>query len=305
MISKRDTQIKNTTYILFLILNITAINTNMTWYVDKQINILLWIESEIFPFTNMLPEKMQKCLFRNCFATKNKLYFSDETYFDVLLFNVVDLYRNMTLPKKRLDRQKYIFVSREPPALFTPSPQLNGYFNLTWTYKSHSDITLRYVIVKDRKGNVIGPSENVPWMDINAMKPVSKKIKRKLQSKYLPVAWLVSHCYTPNKRELFVQALQDELINYQLQIDIFGRCKENLCAEDEEQCHAMIETNYYFYLAFENSFCDEYVTEKLLTATKHLTVPIVFGGADYSRLVIFKQQCLFSLTVSLIALLPI
>ncbi|KAJ2937861.1 hypothetical protein O0L34_g18682 [Tuta absoluta] len=45
----------------------------------------------------------------------------------------------------------------------------------------------------------------------------------------------------------------------------------------------MIKNNYYFYLSFENSFCDDYVTEKLLNAVQNYAVPIVYGGANYSR----------------------
>lgn len=271
--------------LLFLNINLTAFETNNTLSLDKQINILLWTITDYPPFKYMVPDRMRKCSLKNCFVTKNKLYYTDETDFDVVLFNVVDLRENISLPQKRLESQKYVFVSREPPALFTPPFQFNGYFNLTWTYKSISDITLRYVIVKDSKGKIIGPNKNIQWMDINDMKPINKKIKRKLKHKQLAVAWIVSHCYTINKREVYVQALQDELIKYHLNIDIFGYCSKTICADEEELCHAKLEENYYFYLAFENSFCEEYVSEKLLTATKHFMVPIVYGGADYTRFV--------------------
>lgn len=44
----------------------------------------------------------------------------------------------------------------------------------------------------------------------------------------------------------------------------------------------MLSRNYRFYLSFENSLCPDYVTEKLYRALAHDTVPVVFGGADYS-----------------------
>ena len=37
-----------------------------------------------------------------------------------------------------------------------------------------------------------------------------------------------------------------------------------------------------FYLAFENSFCDHYVTEKMWRWLKKDIVPVVMGKADYS-----------------------
>ena len=46
----------------------------------------------------------------------------------------------------------------------------------------------------------------------------------------------------------------------------------------------MIERNYKFYLAFENSICRDYATEKLYNALLFHTVPIVYGGADYKAI---------------------
>lgn len=45
----------------------------------------------------------------------------------------------------------------------------------------------------------------------------------------------------------------------------------------------MLTDNYKFYLSFENSECSDYVTEKFYNALSQLVVPIVFGGADYSK----------------------
>ena len=39
-----------------------------------------------------------------------------------------------------------------------------------------------------------------------------------------------------------------------------------------------INNNYYFYLAFENSLCDEYITEKFFRTLNYNTVPVVMGG---------------------------
>jgi alpha-1,3-fucosyltransferase len=39
-----------------------------------------------------------------------------------------------------------------------------------------------------------------------------------------------------------------------------------------------------FYLSFENSVCDDYVTEKFWTYLSGKLVPIVLGGADYAKI---------------------
>lgn len=43
----------------------------------------------------------------------------------------------------------------------------------------------------------------------------------------------------------------------------------------------MLEQNYKFYLSFENSFCKDYVTEKLFNILQKNVVPIVYGAVDY------------------------
>ena len=46
----------------------------------------------------------------------------------------------------------------------------------------------------------------------------------------------------------------------------------------------MIERDYKFYLAFENSLCRDYVTEKFYNPLLFSTVPIVYGEADYEAI---------------------
>ncbi len=41
-------------------------------------------------------------------------------------------------------------------------------------------------------------------------------------------------------------------------------------------CQRMLTRKYKFYLALENSICDEYVTEKFARAIESYTVPVVF-----------------------------
>ena len=51
-----------------------------------------------------------------------------------------------------------------------------------------------------------------------------------------------------------------------------------------DKCVEFIDKNYMFYLAFENSFCEDYVSEKLWNHLNGNLVPIVYGSANYQAI---------------------
>lgn len=294
---KINPKIKVTMLILLSIVNLTVNKTKGNRYLDQKINILIWTTSDYPPLVDMVKDKLKKCIFKNCIVTKYKFINNGVKKYDIILFDIIELRdKYMQLPKHRSEQQQYVFVSREPPSLYDLPNVFDDIFNLTWTYKLNSDVTLTYLVIKNKVGTVIGPKRNIKWMNINDMKPISKKNKLKLQYKQKAAAWFVSHCNAPSGRQHYVQdLLQTELNKYQLKVDVFGKCgDQEECLKEGELCYDMLKSDYYFYLAFENSICEDYVTEKVLTATKHFTVPIVLGGADYTRFVCFPNRIIIS-----------
>ncbi|KAK5970222.1 Fucosyl transferase [Trichostrongylus colubriformis] len=69
-----------------------------------------------------------------------------------------------------------------------------------------------------------------------------------------------------------------------IQVDIFGTCgKRGL---NKMEAHRMIRENCKFYLAFENSNCRQYITEKFwINALGNDAIPIVMGAPkdDYVK----------------------
>ena len=61
---------------------------------------------------------------------------------------------------------------------------------------------------------------------------------------------------------------------------MFGACGSGKCKD----CPATVERDYMFYLSFENSLCDHYVTEKLWQWLKKDIIPIVMGQNNYSAI---------------------
>lgn len=234
----------------------------------------------------------RNCSFQNCFITPNRSFFGSVLDFDVLLFNTVHLRvgdYNFDLPLNRTENQLYVVFGVEPAWVHPLFSLFNHFFNLTWTYKLSSDIVHPYFVVKNNFGNIIGPKINMNWMDINDMAPINESIVNKLQNKRIAAAWVASNCIAP-RRSIFIRYLKNELSKYGHQIDTYGDCGNLSCPRILTErnglltsCYNKLESDYYFYLAFENSITEDYVSEKVLHGLRHFAVPVVFGGADYTR----------------------
>lgn len=259
--------------------------------------VLQWTTSNAVPFVFMGRGQegfiKRNCPVQNCFMTDDRLYFRDVKDFDVILFNSPEIHRSYwTFPSQRSPYQIYTFVSTESSDNYPIClPSFNDFFNRTWTYKLESDIPFNYIIITNNRYEKIGPKKEMHWMDVNKMSPVDDYIKARLAKKTKAAAWFVSNCYAINDRDIIARRLKNELKRYGLQLDIYGKCGDMTCGSEQKECFAMIERDYYFYLAFENSFSMDYATEKLLTALQHYSIPIVYGAANYSRfgVVIFTK----------------
>lgn len=241
------------------------------------------------PFEKLYPGLIsvrdRKCKYQNCYIATRADYLYNVTDFDVVLFNSVGIRREeVSMPEKRAPNQKYVFCSQESASNYPLSVDYNNFFNWTYTYRFDSDITAPYLVVKNAKGEIIGPGTDVNWLKPYEMLPIQRSIKRKLRNKRVAAAWFVSHCNAKSTRQEFVGNLTIHLKKYGHTIDIYGACGYLSCPMGWiEECYALVESDYYFYLSFENSFAVDYVSEKLLTAVEHYAVPVVFGGANYSR----------------------
>jgi hypothetical protein len=100
------------------------------------------------------------------------------------------------------------------------------------------------------------------------------------------VAWFVSNCKTQSQREEYVEALAKYI-----PVDVYGECGSFTCGSRHQNNRSYCDKtllsdpgSYKFYLSFENSLCDGYVTEKLWRLLKEDVLQVVMGAVNYSAL---------------------
>jgi len=198
-----------------------------------------------------------QCPEHRCYTTCDRQLVPPETA-DAILFHgrhVDPTYALWPSARTRNPKTRYIFLLLESPLnTYDDLRSYRNLFNYTMTYRADSDVQIPYGAYKRRKESV-------------------KVTKNFAAGKSKLAAWLVSDCVTEGKRDRIVVSLQKHL-----QVDVYGKCGPLSC----DDCHLMLHRHYKFYLAFENSLCKDYVTEKLFKTTQMSIVPIVYGGANYS-----------------------
>ncbi|XP_057368513.1 alpha-(1,3)-fucosyltransferase C-like [Daphnia carinata] len=239
--------------------------------------ILLW--NAMSPELSDNPFVTFNCPVKTCLFTADMslIHLSD-----VVLLRI-DVLEDM--PLNRLPHQRFVFLHIESPISTKLSIMDNprfryNYFNWTMTYRRDSDIFLRdyYGSVmphNSMKGNNIFERTKIQNESIGKeVMDNDTDLAAIIRGKKKMVAWFVSHCSTLIRREEYARQL-----GQYVPVDIFGNCTKE-CPTD---CDEMLRKDYKFYLAFENSWCPDYVTEKFIRPLFYHAVPIVLGGADYSH----------------------
>ena len=208
-----------------------------------------------------MPFRRAKCQVYNCETTLNKGEYNRS---DAIIVHPRNLRHLSDLPSYRSQSQTWVYFLMESPVFQGVNNKVyNGLFNLTMTYRFDSDIFIPYGYFI----NIISPS--------SGGKIITKSTSTR--KRLTLVTWLVSHRgQMHSNRENYV----NELKKY-TEVDVYGkggrRCGgHNTCIQQIIQ--------YKFYLAFENSVCRDYITEKAWYPLTLDVVPIVLGGGNYSKM---------------------
>ncbi|KAI6196041.1 Glyco-tran-10-N domain-containing protein [Aphelenchoides besseyi] len=197
---------------------------------------------------------------------------------DAVIFHAHDIKLNDLPGGPANARQKFVFYSQEAfPSLDVESQRKwwrsNLKFHWIMAYMSNSHIPTPYggfyVDPETAKARQFNPIAN-----FNQSTVTSEKRTR-------GAVWFVSNCNSKERLEV-----AKELSKY-MTVDVGGKCAFNESARDlcprSTDCNKLI-SGYYFYLAFENSNCEEYITEKFVSLLQLPVVPIVMKRSVYAKL---------------------
>lgn len=189
--------------------------------------------------------KRQQCRVSNCELTDYK---SDAEKADAVVF------RNHFSGgfMRHSEKQIWIFYTLESPEN-TPSLILfKDTINWTATYRFDSDLVTPY-----EKFRSYSEEELAAKRSVSKSIGTSESIGGHVAQKTKQVAWFVSNCLTSNRRHEYVQQLARHV-----RVDIYGACGPFRCSRYDPKCGKLLDDEYRFYLAFENSNCRDYITEK-------------------------------------------
>lgn len=168
-------------------------------------------------------------------------------------------------PPKPKD-QKWIFTSKESP-VYTHNTSLlrewNKKFDWIMSYRKDGDFYDGYGDLVQREHSI-----NKNYSDI-------------FSHKKLDVSWAVSNCKSHSQREVYVR----ELMKY-IPVTVFGKCGNRYCGpktdDENDPCLHVVSHNFKFYLAFENSLCEDYTSEKFYFIFLYdmPVIPVVRGALN-------------------------
>ena len=174
--------------------------------------------------------------------------------------------------------QRWVFYTKESPQQLPMAPKADGVYNWTATYRRDSDFFVPYGSYSplkiqsksDGEGFLGQPDENMNYA----------KGKDKMAT-----FGVSNHCLQDGFRFAFVRALMKHI-----PVSLYGKCATMFESNNTWKCPRNMENDclkeiqrHKFYLAFENSLCVDYITEKYWkNSLERGLVPIVLGGAPYS-----------------------
>ncbi|KAG8544671.1 hypothetical protein GDO81_022076, partial [Engystomops pustulosus] len=220
---------------------------------QSSIIILLWTWPLGYSFPlNQCPPAIESS---DCSFTVDRSMYSMATA--VVISHVDVSHSKSLLPQgPRPPNQYWIWFSLEPPSHLRNLTIMDNLINMTMSYRADSDIFTPY-----------------GWLEKS-----DDKENFTIPQKTRLVAWVASNWGAKQRNEYYIK------FKKHIKVDVFG--KGHLVLPRNQTLQTL--STYKFYLAFENSVHEDYITEKLWRNSFLAgTVPVVMGlpRKNYERFV--------------------
>lgn len=233
--------------------------------------ILLWNpffadEGYSYGTGKQTPFIKKNCPVTACELISNKSRINEADFVIVHMRNSISQF-----PSTRPVNQRWIFMLYESPVHSDDYTQYNGLFNLTSTYMIHSDFPSFY-----EAGSRLDWTKNDSFNESEDFHSFKSQF----------AAGIISNCGGSSKRLGYIKEMQKYI-----PVNIFGKCGKTCPTKHNNSmpgnCKDIIAKEYKFYLAFENSICQDYTTEKFFQTLTYNIIPVVLGGGVYDHYVAF------------------
>ncbi|KAK3611270.1 hypothetical protein CHS0354_004919 [Potamilus streckersoni] len=209
------------------------------------------------------------CPFK-CEVTNDKFKITES---DAVLFHPNDVWKYkgipsylyqsyVDMPRYRSRDQVWIWYSMEPP-IFLWGESKPNIFNWTMSFRRDSTIKMPYGTMRE-------------MTDEEKQKLFHESFEFGTNRKKMAVT-LISNCYDQAHRYRLINELQ----KHGLETEVLGKCGLGKICTEFENAHLNYNCmqdhlgRYKFYIAIENSFCRDYITEKFWLSLSRNQVPIV------------------------------
>ena len=247
---------------------VADVNVSTESHVGVRRNIIIVLWTPLLQGRFKGGKSLSHCPAKGCFITKDQGY---QPNADLVLFHGKDLVggKMADLPFSHPSHQYWAYVMMESPVNSYRAAgarrrfrQYDTIFNLTMTYATQSELWTPYGGYHRRAA----PISNLS--DVAGIYGNKSKL----------VLWYVSHC-------VHHRARYANVLKKYVSVDIYGACGQKDPCHRNTECLSRLKNQYKFYLAFENSVCKDYITEKFWLALLEGMVPIAMGTsiADYER----------------------
>lgn len=233
----------------------------------------------------------------NCETTDNRTRLSES---DAVIFSWSDFkVSDLPDPSTRKPNQRYILLMFEELNPNNPvfAKYSSNYFNWTMTRRRDSDIFISkpYGAINRKTTNstllndlyparlTTGMEKSLPPTAVIRAIQDSSRLDGK--DKSLKIAWLCDKDkMTHGGREKYIEHLK-QVIKVDI-LDVDGTCPniKNVDCRPPAACDSSSQLKKYkFYLAAEMFICTDLVTERFYQHLDKDIVPVVYGGADYTK----------------------